>query len=53
MQIPQTFLELNAIMNNDFDEKKCEEILKLYETKKETFKDAVDYFDFSSKDNLF
>ena len=47
------FLELNAIMNNDFDEKKCEEILKLYETKKETFKDAVDYFDFSSKDNLF
>ena len=40
-------------MNNDFDEKKSEEILKLYETKKETFKDAVDYFDFSSKDNLF
>ena len=47
------FLELNAIINNDSDEKKCEEILKLYETKKETFKDALDFFYFSSKDSLF
>ena len=33
--------------------KKFEEISKLYETKKETFKAMLDFFDFNSKDNLF
>ena len=33
--------------------KKCEEILNLYEMKKETFNDLVEFFNFCLKDNLF
>ena len=40
-------------MNNDFDEKTCEEILNLYEIRKETLIDVIEFFDFCSKDKLF
>ena len=33
--------------------KKCEEILNLYEIRKETFIDVIEFFDFCSKDKLF
>ena len=54
LQIPQTFFRTKH--NNEkwlWWKKQCEEISKLYETKKETFKDVVDFFYFNSKDNLF
>ena len=49
----ELFLKFNAIMNNDFDEKKCEEILNLYEIRKETFIDVIEFLDFCSKDKRF
>ena len=33
--------------------KKYEEILNLYEIRKETFIDIIEFFDFCSKDKLF
>ena len=46
--------EFIVVMNNEIlDEKKCEEILNLYEMKKETFNDLVEFFNFCLKDNLF
>ena len=49
----EPFLKFNAIMNNDFDEKKFEEIFNLYEIRKETFIDVIEFFDFCSKDKIF
>ena len=33
--------------------KKYEEILNLYDIRKETFSDIIEFFDFCSKDKLF
>ena len=45
-------IKFKDIMSSKFltEEKKCEELLDLYNFDKETFIELIDFFDFSNKD---